>query len=55
MLQLQPPPRFLPLPRCRIPGSRRRRARTPALALRSQWKLPDVDTGERAPSLAQVP
>ncbi|KAK1668621.1 hypothetical protein QYE76_056780 [Lolium multiflorum] len=47
MLQLQPP-RFLPLPRCRIPGgsssSRRRRARPPALAVRSRWKLPDVDT-----------
>jgi hypothetical protein len=52
MLQLQPPC-FLPLPRCRIPGSsssRRRRARPSALAFRSQWKLPDVDTGERAAS-----
>ncbi|OEL37948.1 hypothetical protein BAE44_0001035 [Dichanthelium oligosanthes] len=42
MLQLQPP-RFLPLPRHRLAG-RRRRAR-PALALSSKWKLPDVDTG----------
>ncbi|PUZ53782.1 hypothetical protein GQ55_5G077600 [Panicum hallii var. hallii] len=42
MLQLHPP-RFLPLPRRRLAG-RRRRAR-PALALNSKWKLPDVDTG----------
>ncbi|WVZ68027.1 hypothetical protein U9M48_017018 [Paspalum notatum var. saurae] len=43
MLQLQlHPPRFLPLPRRRIAG-RRRRARS-VLALNSQWKLPDVDT-----------
>ncbi|CAL4960257.1 unnamed protein product [Urochloa decumbens] len=41
MLQLQPP-RFLPLPRRRLAG-RRRRAR-PALALNSKWKIPDVDT-----------
>ncbi|KAJ1286392.1 hypothetical protein BS78_03G349800 [Paspalum vaginatum] len=41
MLQLHPP-RFLPLPRRRIAG-RRRRARS-VLALNSQWKLPDVDT-----------
>uniref|UniRef100_K3XRU3 Uncharacterized protein n=1 Tax=Setaria italica TaxID=4555 RepID=K3XRU3_SETIT len=41
MLQLQPP-RFLPLPRRRLAG-RRRRAR-PTLALNSKWKLPDVDT-----------
>ncbi|KAI5003579.1 hypothetical protein ZWY2020_030739 [Hordeum vulgare] len=45
MLQLQlQPPRFLPLPRSRLPGRRRRRAPPPALAVRSQWKLPDVDT-----------
>ncbi|VAH82327.1 unnamed protein product [Triticum turgidum subsp. durum] len=43
MLQLQPP-RFLPLPRSRLPGRRRRRAPPPVLAVRSQWKLPDVDT-----------
>ncbi|XP_062207584.1 uncharacterized protein LOC133909256 [Phragmites australis] len=41
MLQLQPP-RFLPLSRRRIAGRRRRLP--PALALHSQWKLPDVDT-----------
>ncbi|XP_039850140.1 uncharacterized protein LOC120708792 isoform X2 [Panicum virgatum] len=41
MLQLQPP-RFLPLPRRRLAGCRRR-AR-PVLALSSKWKLPDVDT-----------
>lgn len=46
MLQLQPP-RFLPLPSRRLAG-RRRRAR-PALAFNSQWKLPDVDKGERSP------
>uniref|UniRef100_A0A8I7B622 Uncharacterized protein n=1 Tax=Hordeum vulgare subsp. vulgare TaxID=112509 RepID=A0A8I7B622_HORVV len=45
MLQLQlQPPRFLPLPRSRLPGRRRRHGPPPALAVRSQWKLPDVDT-----------
>ena len=52
MLQLQPP-RFLPLPRRRLAG-RRRRAR-PVLALNSKWNLPDVNTGERLPPLARYP
>ncbi|GJM92440.1 hypothetical protein PR202_ga08914 [Eleusine coracana subsp. coracana] len=41
MLQVQPP-RFLPLPRGRIAGRRRRVP--PTLAIHSKWKLPDVDT-----------
>ncbi|KAL6614102.1 hypothetical protein ACP70R_036372 [Stipagrostis hirtigluma subsp. patula] len=43
MLQLQlQPPRFLPLPRRRVAGRRRRAP--PTLAVHSKWKLPDVDT-----------
>uniref|UniRef100_A0A0E0N5K6 Uncharacterized protein n=1 Tax=Oryza rufipogon TaxID=4529 RepID=A0A0E0N5K6_ORYRU len=49
MLQLRlQPPRFTPLPRRRVAGGghhRRRRAAAPPppLALRSQWRIPDVD------------
>ncbi|CAD6235747.1 unnamed protein product [Miscanthus lutarioriparius] len=41
MLQLQPP-RFLPIPRWRVTGRRRRAC--PVIAFNSQWKIPDVDT-----------
>uniref|UniRef100_J3L677 Uncharacterized protein n=1 Tax=Oryza brachyantha TaxID=4533 RepID=J3L677_ORYBR len=48
MLQLRlQPPRFMPLPRRRVAGGHHRRRRAavpaPALALRSQWRIPDVD------------